>query len=566
VPSLDVNTTDAFPLSVHEYDLLPGYSYPNLGSPMTLQSMYLEFPFRRFRETTHRNSPVVGGPKIPSPFKLRMLEWYSEKPKIIEFINKRNVRRAFHLAKVDWRKRRPVKGPQDIPKGWELKELPTGKYARFQTGMSPVGKLSIFRNQPLTVQRLRPSLRPWRRQNPNLALNAWVNDLTYWSQDGGLYGTGAIGICNNADNNWTYNPPDGGGTALGAIIVDGHMSPSFFENLGFSSSPFQNPEANPVDPQNLLIEYAEQIDELSYVALKRHYAKLHNQKIDLATETAQAMQTVNMIVDISKRVAKAFLSLKKLNLVGAFQALFPTSRKELANDYLVFQYGIKPLLGDIQGAAEHLADYVLKARPVKSNGHAQKTYQFDVPSVLETTPEHFGYWRYGSKTVHIRVKYGSLFKVSSDLERQAAQLGITNPANVIWELVPFSFVADWFLPIGDFLSSLTSLDGLVLKESYKTVFIEIVENYFEQNGSIESATNQSLLNSFPAYTLTGSPKIQSNGFLFWRGGMNGSYSRTVFCKREVIPLPDVPKPRFKSPISKVHLLEALALFTQLRER
>lgn len=32
--------------------------------------------------------------------------------------------------------------------------------------------------------------------------------------------------------------------------------------------------------------------------------------------------------------------------------------------------------------------------------------------------------------------------------------GLTNPAEVIWELLPYSFVADWFLPIGSYLSSL----------------------------------------------------------------------------------------------------------------
>lgn len=33
-------------------------------------------------------------------------------------------------------------------------------------------------------------------------------------------------------------------------------------------------------------------------------------------------------------------------------------------------------------------------------------------------------------------------------------LGLTNPAEVIWNLFPYSFVADWFIPIGDYLSSL----------------------------------------------------------------------------------------------------------------
>lgn len=34
------------------------------------------------------------------------------------------------------------------------------------------------------------------------------------------------------------------------------------------------------------------------------------------------------------------------------------------------------------------------------------------------------------------------------------RFGLLNPLEVIWELVPFSFVADWFLPIGDYLSAL----------------------------------------------------------------------------------------------------------------
>jgi hypothetical protein len=32
--------------------------------------------------------------------------------------------------------------------------------------------------------------------------------------------------------------------------------------------------------------------------------------------------------------------------------------------------------------------------------------------------------------------------------------GLVNPFEVAWEIVPFSFVADWFLPIGRYLSAL----------------------------------------------------------------------------------------------------------------
>lgn len=33
-------------------------------------------------------------------------------------------------------------------------------------------------------------------------------------------------------------------------------------------------------------------------------------------------------------------------------------------------------------------------------------------------------------------------------------LGLTNPAAVAWEVIPYSFVIDWFIPVGSYLSAL----------------------------------------------------------------------------------------------------------------
>jgi len=41
-----------------------------------------------------------------------------------------------------------------------------------------------------------------------------------------------------------------------------------------------------------------------------------------------------------------------------------------------------------------------------------------------------------------------------------ARWGLINPATVVWELVPFSFVVDWFAPVGNTLDALTSGVGL----------------------------------------------------------------------------------------------------------
>lgn len=42
----------------------------------------------------------------------------------------------------------------------------------------------------------------------------------------------------------------------------------------------------------------------------------------------------------------------------------------------------------------------------------------------------------------------------------ARQLGLVDPATVVWELIPYSFVVDWFLPIGSYLENLNQIPTL----------------------------------------------------------------------------------------------------------
>ena len=52
--------------------------------------------------------------------------------------------------------------------------------------------------------------------------------------------------------------------------------------------------------------------------------------------------------------------------------------------------------------------------------------------------------------------------ISSPNSLKANQLGLVNPASVAWELIPFSFLVDWFLPVGKFLESYTDTVGMQL--------------------------------------------------------------------------------------------------------
>lgn len=78
------------------------------------------------------------------------------------------------------------------------------------------------------------------------------------------------------------------------------------------------------------------------------------------------------------------------------------------------------------------------------------------------------------------------FDVDAPQLKRAAQLGLTNPTEILWELAPFSFVLDWILPIGDWLKSLDSGFGVTFKGGTNSWYVHRsveVEKVLHKSGS-----------------------------------------------------------------------------------
>jgi hypothetical protein len=128
--------------------------------------------------------------------------------------------------------------------------------------------------------------------------------------------------------------------------------------------------------------------------------------------------------------------------------------KPWAARWLAVRYGWTPLFADAQGAAEAFETYINDLRPSRFNVTGKefvvKRFDRDVPATFD------GF------QVNWKVKYGvnASFFVRLDWETPRpsiavlSSLGLTNPLTVIWEVTPYSFVADWFLSIGSFLETL----------------------------------------------------------------------------------------------------------------
>ncbi|DAD51988.1 maturation protein [ssRNA phage Gephyllon.4_13] len=134
--------------------------------------------------------------------------------------------------------------------------------------------------------------------------------------------------------------------------------------------------------------------------------------------------------------------------------------KAFGNNFLKFHFGWEPLVKDIGAAINTLQDPIPPKRVTGSgrcSAYGRKTNDINGSFIT---------WR--DTTV---AKTGCEVKVTNPNLHLAQQLGFVNPFAVAWELVPFSFVVDWFVNVGAFLGQMTDFAGLSIEGAYNTVFV-----------------------------------------------------------------------------------------------
>lgn len=281
--------------------------------------------------------------------------------------------------------------------------------------------------------------------------------------------------------------------------------------------------------------FEDEYEEVQQKALTKFLSNVQNQKIDLATDLAEAAQTVTLIGDAAALLARTFLALKSGNIVKAVTGFIPKSRKAIANNFLAYRYGISPLLSDIDGAMDMLAQSINGIPPTRAVGKFKKTFNIQKVVGVNSTD-----WE-----VKISVKYVSRNRIDNEVVSNFSRLGFTNPANVLWELVPFSFVVDWFLPIGQHLRLLTALEGTDVLEVYRTVVFKAKAKCTSHlSGDYVISSTKTV--SFPTTDI-----ISEKEFV--------SVTRTVIDPVEDLNL---HLPRFKNPLSSGHFANAIALAIQ----
>jgi hypothetical protein len=255
-------------------------------------------------------------------------------------------------------------------------------------------------------------------------------------------------------------------------------------------------------------------DKASFQALQKLIsgAQLGIQS-NLAQNLAQVSQLSSLIVGNSTAILKSLRQLKRGNIPGAMSALSsgrakskmpgmtpPSAKKSLASQWLQLQYGWKPLLHDIEGLLKILPNLTSPGGFVQRvTSHASASAEVTdstYPPGDSSTGGNPGKTNVLQRT---SVKYVLRYRLDDPAAQFIAQTGFSNPINLAWEVLPFSFVADWFLPIGSYLETLTAFQGLTFLSGSRTVFTRIRANSVISYGGHVVGVPQTLVTKNASY-------------------------------------------------------------------
>lgn len=304
-------------------------------------------------------------------------------------------------------------------------------------------------------------------------------------------------------------------------------------------------------------------------ALANLFKTLSETKVNTLVTAAEMHKTCDLIGKTSMRLYDAYRALKRGDLTGLTRELGLTTpvgqRKRFDKRYnkaksldaqehkysdrgvtvtksqthvnefvdktwLEYSYGWKPLLGDVYNHAQALAENVIERANVVRyvKGRAKTKIVRSANSVATGDPHKI----YRTSEDARWVEFGFSYKLQNGEINTFSQFGIDNPLEVLWELVPFSFVADWFINIGGFIKSLTATTGLILHAGFKS-------------------TRRHTVNTTEVWPCGTVERAAAGSFAIWSGpGMIQRSEDLQISRYQVLDWPWPEPPSFRNPFGK----------------
>lgn len=260
--------------------------------------------------------------------------------------------------------------------------------------------------------------------------------------------------------------------------------------------------------------------------------KVASRRTNYGADLGEMRSTLSHLAMTAKDLLKAYKAVKKGDL-KTLASMFGGGKRgqhgSLESRWLEYQFGWLPLMGSIYDSHQLLTKGFRQKTPLMSatrrlTDHVD--YSYSVPTI---------------EKIRARAQRADWIKLFYSIENgqlsMLAQMGLINPFEVAWELTPFSFVVDWFLPVGNFLEACTARLGVTFIDGYYGTYVTGSTECIPEDPALYNASvtykDQKVVNDFSGY------------------------------RREKLSGFPIPALYLKNPLSTTHVLDALALIRQL---
>jgi hypothetical protein len=249
--------------------------------------------------------------------------------------------------------------------------------------------------------------------------------------------------------------------------------------------------------------------------------------LDISIDLAESRQTIKMF-KVTDQV---------LDFTSTFVRRFGVV-KVLSNAWLQYTYGVKPLLSTIHGLAdENLRVIINKVNRYK----ARRSMQIPGGPInlqLFNGGGHPNFTTTGTGKASVTI---GTFLCSPEVD--PGRLSSLNPASIAWELMPYSFVVDWFYNLGGYLRNMET--ALLYDSQFRGGYVTKLWAY---DGSV-------------VWRDSG-----SNFYSSWTNSVTGHLKNTTIIRRKLHSFPRPELPSFGAKLGSSRLISASALLGQMLGR
>lgn len=221
-----------------------------------------------------------------------------------------------------------------------------------------------------------------------------------------------------------------------------------------------------------LRSYRPYFSSLQSQAITAALAELGSATAELGVELREAQKTANFVGDQLDALWDVARSFRKGRVPQSWRKAWRKWRGDIPRSFdqafcqrwLEYRYAWSPMILGIYDSLELLE---LPSKPMLVTVRKRQEAQTSTNTTL-LNQAHGNYYLYYLDIARSISETQSVYVVLTFTPKERAwitlnQAGVLNPAAVWWETIPFSFVVDWFVGVGDFLNAQQALRLFELK-------------------------------------------------------------------------------------------------------